>query len=99
MESWKINGAHLRLYKMPVDGLELVCSTPDKCGGNITLPVNPLTPIKEACIDDDVAFSKKKKDKRIPLTPVKKGKENKISNSQQTDKQDGKGRYDKEVYH
>ena len=60
------------------------------------LPVNWLTPIKEARIEDEnVSPFQKKKDKRILLTPVKKGKENKIDNSQQTDKQDSKQRYGK----
>ena len=44
--------------------LELVCSTTNKYGGNNMLPVNPLTPIKEACIEnDDVSPFQKKKDK------------------------------------
>lgn len=60
------------------------------------LPVISLTPIKEARIEDeDVSSFQKKKDKRILLTPVKKGKDNKIDNSQQTDKQDSKQRYGK----
>ena len=37
----------------------------------------------------------KKKDKRIPLTLVNKGNENKIGTSQQTNKQDGKEKHDK----
>ena len=54
------------------------------------------TPIKEAHIEDEKRSSfQKKKDKRIPLTHVNKGKENKIGTSQQTNKQDGKGRHDK----
>ena len=76
--------------------LELVCSTPNKCRGNNTLPINPLTPIKEAHIEDEKMSSfPKKKDKRIPLILVNKGKENTIGTSQQTNKQDGKGRHDK----
>ena len=40
--------------------LEFFCSTPNKCGGNNTLPVNRVTPIKEVCIRDVSPFQKRR---------------------------------------
>ena len=65
------------------------------------LVVNPLTPIKVAHIENEVDVSpfQEKKDKRfLSLLSTMRNKI-KRGTSQQTNKQDGKGRHDKVVYH
>ena len=58
--------------------LELVCSTPNKKSNN-TLPINPLTPIKVAHIEDeDVSEKERQEDSSYSC---QQGKENKIGTS------------------
>ena len=57
-----IEANELKMSVMDLMELNWIENTPNKCGSNNTLPVNLLTRIKEACIEDKeiLSFQKRK---------------------------------------